>query len=187
MTTHKGRTFSRFNSRSGVAAYLLLLGLLAAGCGPTAQVSTDYNAATNFSRFHTYSWRKGTISGNSLLDQRIVSSVNRELQKKGLREVAKGGDLNVTYHVSLERRLDVYGWDYLNGPYWSYWNRGFYGRTEVREVPEGKIVIDLIDGRRNQLVWRGMSVDQLTRDEGDLESHISHVTAEMFEEYPPNK
>jgi len=187
MMTHKRRTLWSGTARSAFPAYLLVLGFLAAGCGSTAQVSTEYNPSTNFSRFHTYSWRKGAGGGNSSLDERIVKAVNRELQKKGLREVAKDGDLGVTYYVSLEKKLDVYAWDYLNGPYWSYWNRGVYGPTELREVPEGKVVVDLIDSQRNQLVWRGMSVDQLVRDEDDLEGHISYVTAEMFESFPPDK
>ncbi|MGH7466699.1 MAG: DUF4136 domain-containing protein [Longimicrobiales bacterium] len=169
----------------GKAIQLLVLGWLCSGCGGSAaRTEVDYNPDVDFKRFGTYSWRDGTPSPNSLIDQRIIDSVDRELRKKGLREVARGGDLRVTYHVSFDRKLEVYSWDYLAGPYWSStWAR----RTEVRAIPEGKLVVDLIDGRHNQIVWRGVAADELTASETDMESRISYVTAELFEDYPPHR
>lgn len=162
----------------------LFLCCLTAGCGSPARTSVDFNPNADFGRYRTYSWRPGTPAPSSLMDERIVSSVNRELQRKGLSRVASGGDLKVTYHVSLERRLDVFSWDYLDGPYWTdTWSM----RTEVREIPEGRLIVDLIDSRRNQIVWRGVATDVLTSSETDMESRIGDVTSEMFEEYPPKR
>jgi hypothetical protein len=158
--------------------------LLGAGCGTPARTGVEYNPKANFHRYQTYSWRPGTPSASPLMDERIVNSVNHELQRKGLRPVANNGDLKVTYHVSLERRLDVVSWDYLDGPYWTdYWAR----RTEVREIPEGRLIVDLIDSKLNQIVWRGIATDELTSTESDIESHVGRVTEEMFEDYPPKR
>jgi hypothetical protein len=172
------------NGQSRFAPFVMLV-LLMAGCGgSSARTGVDYDPKVNFRDYRTYSWRNGTPSANSLMDQRIIRSIERELRRKGLQEVSSGGDLRVAYHLSFDRRLEIFSWDYLSGPYWSdTWSR----RTEVRAVPEGLLVVDLIDGRRNQLVWRGVATDELTESETDMESRIGYVTAELFEDYPPDR
>ncbi|MGH7462500.1 MAG: DUF4136 domain-containing protein [Longimicrobiales bacterium] len=185
----KRRAALFFAKRSRIMVGLLAIALVGAGCGTTARTSTGFDSGADFSRFHTYSWRNGTSAANGEVDKRIVDAVNRELQRKGLLETESGGDLAVLYHVSFERRLDIVAQDYLDGPYWRDWTRLPYAREvrEIREIPEGTLVIDLVDARRNQLVWRGISVAELERDEEDLDRNIGFVTAEMFEDYPPEE
>jgi uncharacterized protein DUF4136 len=170
--------------RASVGARLLIVGFLATACAQTARTVTNYDPSANFSRFHTYSWRQSTPTDRGLMDERIIQSVNRELKRKGLIQVEQGGDLEVRYFITVDERLDI-SWDDLDSPYWSFWDRRLHGQTIAREVPEGTIVVDLIDARENQVVWRGVSVDELNERNGDLETQISFVAAEMFEDYPP--
>src|SRR5262245_46458009 len=184
MKAHDCRRPRSAHQRASVGASLLVMGLLAAGCAQTARTVTDYNPTANFSRFHTYSWRINTPADRGLMDERIIQSVNRELQRKGLVQVDQGGDLEVTYLISVGQRLEMsfpqldgVSWDDPNNPDWPFRNRPLYGQsTTAYGVPEGTIVIDLIDARKNQVVWRGISVDELNETNADLETQISFVT-----------
>src|SRR5262245_6876769 len=105
MKAHDCRTARTVAKRVSVGASLLIMGSLAAACAQTARTVTNYDPSANFSRFHSYSWRKGTQVDRGLMDERITQSVNRELQRKGLVQVEQGGDLEVTYFVTVGERL----------------------------------------------------------------------------------
>ena len=49
------------------------------------------------------------------------------------------------------------------------------------------MIVDLIDSKLNQIVWRGIATDELTSTESDIESQVGRVTEEMFEDYPPKR
>jgi hypothetical protein len=184
MKAHECSTARPVVERVGVAGRLLTMGMIAVGCAQTARTTTNFDPSTNFSGYRTYSWRAASRVDRGPMDERITRSVDRELQRKGLVQVPQSGDLEVSFFVSVDQRLDI-SWDDLNSPYWSFWDRRLHGQTTAREVPEGTIVVDLFDGRKNRLVWRGVSVDELDAETGDLETRISFVTAEMFQDFPP--
>ena len=181
MIWHKATEHRRILKRLMCAAILMAA---MQGCGSRARTAVEYDPAINFKNYRTYSWQRGTPAPIGRMDQRIVRALDRELQKKGLQPVASGGDLEVSYHISVGRALEVATWDY---PTSAYWTNTWGLRTDVQVIPEGLLVVDLIDGRRNQTVWRGVALDELSASETDLESKIGYVTAELFEEYPPRR
>jgi hypothetical protein len=160
---------------------LLALMLLTAACS-SATVNTDFDPAVNFANFHTYSWRKGTPATNPLMDQRIIASVDTQLQAKGFRRVDSGGDVFVTYHASIGHELDVQTVDY-GGPY-RCWG-GCTQSTTVRPVKIGTLVVDLVDAKRNTLTWRGIASDAISSNPQETARKIDQVVGQMFQNYPP--
>ena len=70
------------------------------------------------------------------------------------------------------------------------WRTGYYGvwggyETRVTQYTEGTLVIDLIDARRNQLVWEGIAVDRVREDtRRNPQNAVDQVVAQVFAEFP---
>jgi hypothetical protein len=72
------------------AAGLLLFGAAVFG----RQVKTDYDRATDFAQYKTYSWERVQTQDPLWVD-RIKSSVNADLAAKGWIQVPSGGDVSI--------------------------------------------------------------------------------------------
>jgi len=170
------------------APFLLaaFLGALLAGCS-SVSTTVDYDRNVDFGRYRTYSWREGH-QANPISDRRIKDAVDRVLASRGLTRVEGDGDLTVVYHGRTSRQVVVESW----GPSWGYgwrWRRiGGPGYTTVREIPVGTLIVDLVDSREKELVWRGtasraIEVDATPAEKAD---DLNESVAKMFREFPPH-
>ncbi|HET9982683.1 MAG TPA: DUF4136 domain-containing protein [Longimicrobiales bacterium] len=182
----RNRTRRSARGARGVAGSVLVALVAAlAGCAHRAATNVAYNPSVDFSRYRTYSWREGTPPPAKLTDIQIMAGVEKQLAERGLRRVDHDGDLTVTYHMSTEKSLDITTYDYVTGPYWStYWYPGGT-QTVVKEVKQGTLVVDLIDRRRNELVWRGIGTDRLPNNPASVARRVDDVTEKMFDKFPP--
>ena len=108
----------------------------------------------------------------------MMSSVDMQLEEKGLRKVDEDPDLLVTYHTASKSitevtdrgRIDRYG-----------------GNISTRHIEEGTLIIDLIQADSNQLVFRGMAegaFDQKSTQK-DVDKAITKAVKKIFDKYPP--
>lgn len=172
----------------------LLVGvvLAAAGCS-TLSISTDYDKAADFSSYRTFTWKDTGELKDSLWTKRIEGVFSDALAAKGLKKVDSGGDLWVAAHprLSKETQINTYntGWGYGYGWY-GYGGMGM-ATTTVTEIPVGTLMIDLVDAKKKELVWRGVASDTLNTDPNrtaeDREKKLREVAAQMFANYPPKK
>jgi hypothetical protein len=182
-----------------------IVGLAAVGCASTLHVRTDYDPSVNFKQYSTYSWHEGTPAQDPFTDKKIIAAVDDQMQKKGFRKVEAGGDLVVTYHASQGQHVDLntvytttgwgpYGWGRY-GPYGRYWYGrpwGYYGygvttaQTSADTVRTGTVVVDMIDGKTHQLVWRGVGTDELNSNPKDLDKSIKEGAEKLFADFPPS-
>lgn len=177
----------------------------AIGCAGSLHISTDYDPSANFSQYHTYSWHDGTPAKDPLTDKKIVAAIDDQLQQKGFNKVAAGGDMVVTYHASQGSKVDLntvytssswgpYGYGRY-GPYGRYWygrpwgyNYGYSSATTTADtVHTGTVVVDILDGRSHELVWRGIGSDELNGDPKDLDKAITKGAVALFKNFPPKK
>jgi hypothetical protein len=93
-----------------------------------------------------------------LINDRVHRAVQRELTKKGLREVqpSENPDLVVRYWANSQVQVNVAAtgnWR-PNGPYLgTYW--GFlYDTMSASSTREGMLVLDLIEAKNKDLAWR---------------------------------
>jgi len=148
------------------------------------KVSTDFDESVDFSKFHTYAWRKGRIQSknpsldSTLVDKHIVNAVNRRLAAKRLQEVTAKPDLVVTYMVGARDQKEV-------ETYPSGWRRGGRRRV-VRQYTQDTLVIDLKDAASTQLVWRAVCTDAVS-DPAKFERRLEATVAKAFDKYPPKK
>lgn len=160
-----------------------LTGFLCLGVAALAQdVHFDYDRTANFSAYRTYQWfdlRPG--SGlNQLTDQNIKRAVDEQLALKGLRRVDSGGDLQIAYLVSLDHEKQFNA--FSSGPRWNS-----MARVSSSNIDIGKLVIDLFDPTRKQLVWHGDAEKTLDikKDPDKNYRNLEKAMAKLFKNYPP--
>jgi uncharacterized protein DUF4136 len=160
------------------------------------RVTTDYDPSADFSGVRSYAWfdERSGVQGDradvtSLLDRRVRSAVDAELQRKGLARVDKGAaKIVVTYHLGVETKLDV---NTVNTGY----GYGRYGRfggvggttTTVSEYQEGTLLIDMIDPSSKQLIWRGSGQARIRQSSTpeDREKRINEAVKQILADFPP--
>lgn len=167
------------------------LAVLAASCS-SWRVSSDWDRGADFARLATFAWMPrdpaapDPLDANSLVRNRVTSSVERELQGKGLRRTDGPADVLVAYHSSTRDRVEVTTW-----PAWGYgWGRrawrapGWGPRIDVSQYTEGSLVVDLVDPATTDLLWRGI-VRTVIDDASGSEERVAAAVHALFESYPP--
>lgn len=161
--------------------------LLMAGACSTPSILYDYHTKVRFERYQTFSWLE---SDSSLLllesvDRLIRDSVSQVLESKGLTYTDGSGDLLVLYHPGRDDRIypSRYGYTYWPAR-WGY--GGYYQGIEHYEYDEHTLIIDLIDRRTKQLVWRGSAPRVLrTTTTGKLAADAGAALRKMLANFPP--
>jgi hypothetical protein len=167
--------------------------LFISGCS-SLKISHDYDQRTDFSRYETFAWARAPkeavgspqarlLANNPLLDRRIKNAVTDQLMKKGFKADNKTPDLLIVYHVGVKDKINVSNWGYGYGPYWGP------GRVDVYGSREGTLIIDFVDARQKELVWRGIAQKALPEG-GSPESRerqLNDVVRSLLAKFPPKK
>jgi hypothetical protein len=162
-----------------------LLGTVGFLIGSTAQaqdVSYDYDRHTDFRGFRRYVWSPGAPAGQEINHRRITSAVDSQLTRKGLRQTAirTEADLVAVYHVVVSAEAQVRGT--RPGPV-------RWAGARVEEIPVATLMVELIDARAHEVVWRGMVTRDLDVDASpeQRERNIAKAVEKLFKHYPPAK
>lgn len=190
---------------------LLLIGWLSS-CSPA--VNVQEKQGVNFSRFKTYDWAKTEVKStgdanpiykSSLADEMIQNAIGQELSKRGIRRVTGNArpDFYVTYHLYVENAERTvsnppapgYAYPYavsyrggflpINYGYWyspAYFNTGYH----TEQYKEGTMIVDIIDARSNDLVWRGSVADPVN-DPASFGKQFSESARDILEKFPAQK
>ncbi len=158
------------------------LGLLFCGalisCS-SVTVKSDFDANASFATYKTFDFMPHP-SGNPLNNKRIEAAVEQQLVAKGMQKQTAGRpDLLVAYHTNVKDKIDVdtYGYRY-----------GRYGRrvgtyTTVQKYQQGTIVVDLVDAKEKELVWRGWAKGEAS--DSVSKEKIDDTIVKILEKYPP--
>ena len=183
---------------------LLLSTLFMVGCTSKPYVSTDYEAGYNFAALKTFYVKetKSDTKENILISpftfSHIHSLVSSELSKRYQPATSEAGaDFLVSYHVIMEEKLDPRTYDDLYG--YGFWGRGyrypspmFYRPafdSGVRVYNQGSLIIDLVDAKTQQPIWRGVSEKRLNKGLSPQEQReiLTGAVLEVLAQFPPVK
>ncbi len=182
-----------------------ILTLFIVGCGP--KVSTDKKTSRDLSNYSSYSFlpNQDTILNsnydNDYINEIVIDEINQNMREQNLRLERSQPDLLVYYHLMFDEEMAVnaspvytnysyYRPGYYVGPYYrnylynNYFTIPRIAGTGIEQVPykEGTIVVDLIDRRTNEIVWRGRANDVVQA--GNLDQEIRDYINAIFEQYP---
>jgi len=170
--------------------------LLAAGCNPI-YVNYDYDKDADFTQYQSYSWMELPEStpqdaaqaqkSSPLVVKKLRGYIDAQLAAKRLSKVEQGGDYLVIYYLDPKQMLFVQQTAYSGMDIWA--NSRMGGSTTQKEITEGTMIVDLIDSKTNQLVWRGMAENAHESDASmeQLYDTAEKAIAKIFENYPPPK
>lgn len=173
-------------------AIFVALGLLLA-CAPAVRVGAAYDPTANHEQYRTFAMlepNRPIPSENTDIDpfvlQRLRQIVYSELRARGLAPVPRAeAELVVGVAASRDRRTMVYSsgpyvYDSLYGP--PMWSERHY----VAQISEGVVVVDLVDRKKNAVVWRGTGVHSLD-DAKFTEEDLRLLVTSILAEYPPGE
>ena len=162
----------------------LMIGLMSCS---RSFVKSDYDREVDFANYKTYDWMaqpqkssSDPLAQNTLLEKRIKNAVEKELTAMGYQKQTTGKpDFLIVYYIGVEDKLDVTSYGY------GYWRRYHgAGGVDVRQYKEGTLILDIIDPKLDQLVWRGWYVDAVDDREIGMEK-IRKAIQHVLEEFPP--
>lgn len=166
---------------------LMALLLLLTGCA--SNVVTDYDSSTVFGNYSSWAFAPEKGTGFVSLDaSRAESAIERELNRKAMRRLDPDeADLLVSYRVEDVERLDSSGFSYGLGFGRRSFAWGLSVPPPVREITEGKLIVELVDRSTGRVVWRGASQRYLNENQSPERRRtlIDEVVTEMFSKYPP--
>jgi hypothetical protein len=147
--------------RAGLVASLVGLG----ACAPI-RVSSHVDTRTDFSRFKTFDWGPADalpagdprLDANGFFKDHMQGAVERQMVLKGYGHAGENSmpDVRIHFHAVIKERLDVNALDAGRG----YCSGADCG-AGVTEFEEGTLIVDVMDARTNQLVWRGWAQDSV--------------------------
>ena len=183
--------------RAGTAIAVLATIIFGFSCSSTS-VQTDFDHQSDFTSYRTFAWymqseepKAPTAGVNQIVDGRIRRAIAANLVGSGLSQTEPlSADLFVTYYASLSQKMRMYtsgwgyGWGY--GPRWgygyAYWPGWSY--TSVSTWSEGSIIVDIVDRRKEQLVWRGVITRALSK-KSSTEEEINQAMKRVMSAFPP--
>lgn len=165
-----------------------LVTLSMAGCA--SNVVTDYNSGVVFGDYSTWAFAADADNSSfvSLDGNRVQSAVARELNRKAMSKVEESeADLLVSWQIVEQERLEQSGLGLGLGFGTGNFGWGLSAPPPVREVKEGKLVVELVDAKSEEVVWRAASRRYLNENQSpeNRRKLVDEVVAEMFTKYPP--
>lgn len=182
------------NAHFGVNRRIAALLLIAAG--PLAErclagkVRVEVMPGADFARYKTYQWlppkvlaNSGVVEDHPVIGPAMKDAINRQLAAKGLREVADGGDLQVSA-LALREAIPQLEAVVFGGPDMMYAQPI---ATMGRYNHEGTLIVNLIDTRTKRSAWIGMVKETIDRGEFTGLKKLPGAAAKLFKKYPSPK
>jgi hypothetical protein len=165
-----------------------LIFLLALSSCSTMKVYSDFDRDTSVKNYSTFGWpetkqletKNNPLYYNELNEKRIKNEVSAQLKNNGYQFAEANAQLSVHYHIVLEDRTAI-----NPEPFGSYGQDWVNRNVNVREFREGTLIIDLMDSKTNNLVWRGWAANFLDEDRPDqMEAQLNTAIRKIFEKFP---
>src|SRR5262245_5520291 len=155
--------------------------------GAFASTKTDYDHSVNFEKYQTFAWKiygmpADGIVNNSIVASRIQNAVDEQLMKKGMREDDRNPDVYGVAHLGEKKVADI---EYMPAYGWRHW-RWMGPDVFVNRYVQGTTILDIVDARTNQLVWRAIETDTGS-NVLDVQSakKVDKMAADAFKHFPP--
>ena len=138
----------------------MVLGLMAVSAAAQS-VQSDFDRSFRFSELKSFSFavqKRGAtdpLAGDTLNDGRIRNGLESQLTANGFRMESEKADFVIAYYVTTKNKLNVQDFGY-GPPRW-------FGSRDIRvnQYSEGTLMVDFIDVKSNQVIWRGRAVGTL--------------------------
>ncbi len=167
-----------------------------AGCAATApDIRTDYDRGADFSRYRSFGFvpepTESRAGYETIAGKYIRAAVAQQMEQRGYVQ-SDNPDLLVNYSMKLEAKQSVTPYTTLR-PYYGYRSNryrtwvGYQWETDTitSDYTEGTLNIDIVDRQQKQLVWEGVAVGTVSREEQEnREAAVTTAVGQIFARYP---
>jgi hypothetical protein len=187
---------NKFGRALTIASFLVLLAA-ASGCSSGPDIRSAYDDRSDFSQYETYNFYsdagQGSTSYQSLFSQYMVTAITLEMEDRGYVK-SDDPDLLVNFNARFDDKTKVttspsmntggyYG--YRGGHYGAWGGYGYGTETHVSQYTEGTFNIDLVDAKKETLVWEAVAVGRMTeKKRKNMQEGIRNGVPKFFAFYP---
>lgn len=176
---------------AAVAAIALL-----AACSAGPMVRTDHDPTADFGQYRTWGFYKPIAmeqSGySSWISERIKDDVRREMESRGYRYSDSAPDLQVNFQGIVEDKTDVFSTPRSDVQFFYSYRRNayvavpvWYDDTQVMRYRQGTLTVDLVDAKRNRMVWTGAAIGRVIKKTPEQKmAEIDQAITGIFAQYP---
>ena len=164
---------------------------LMAACGPTLNISTDYDKSVNYSTIKTYKIDRSETAGqvNSIQLNRIEGLIRKEFDQRDLMEGTEKPDIlvNVVAVLKTKNSISVDASNYrLGGIYrpYGYWSAPGHATIREQSYQEGSLLIDVIDAKTRKLLWTGTLMAEINGRPKNSGKGLEKAIAKLMQEFP---
>lgn len=170
--------------------------LLLAGCATGPQITSEADPEADFGSYRTFGFyaplaleKEGYATPTT---DRIKAAARAQLESRGYVYTPEQPDLWVNLNAYMQKRTDVTSFPTVDyNYYYSYRARSYFAvpfwhdDIHVRQYTEGTLNVDLVDRRKNRLVWEGIAVGRIAKlKPEERAARIDSTLADIFARYP---
>lgn len=170
-----------------------LLSIWLVACSPKFRIQTDSPFPGDFKNYESFKFYnpKNMPASNFSFeenDQKVLfDAVANEMQSRGYKSVQDAdlmikiqGGTKSTIEIRNDDRFYPYDYNYYNR-YGRYYD---YNRPRDQSKKETSIIVDIIDIVKDKIVWQGVGIGALGKNETLTEIQIREAITNIFKEYP---
>jgi hypothetical protein len=139
---------------------------------------------------------------NSITNQALRQDLVQAFQTKGYTLDGSNPDFVVAYYAGTKEKMDTTYWN--PDPYWRYGYRGFgyrglgyrgwawpwygyaapYPAMQLQEYTEGSVVVDVVDPKTKELLWRGQGVARVSDNPNTYANELEKTVTAILKKFP---
>ena len=179
------------------AAVVTAAVLAAAGCAPAIHVRTAADPEANLATLRTFqvlptptsrgaapASKTDPMLQNSIMNRALRQDLAQAFAARGYGADTTHPDFAVAYYTSSRDKLNVTYWDY-GYPFWRPWR--WWGPAPVEQVSEytqGTVIVDVIDPKTKQLLWRGQGVSDVSDNPKTYARELAKTVTAIVAKFP---
>jgi hypothetical protein len=152
-------------------------------------IQADQDPAVSLDSYGTYVWSSfqrapGDVRVTPALNAQIRDDIDRHLADKGYDRVNSGADFTVSYQVTIEGETIVQTLGYYSGSNFS--DNLVQPGNAARRYEEGTLIIDVMDGTSDRLIWRGTATAEVRQrvDPEDRSARVAEAVQRVLAQFP---
>ncbi len=178
-----------------ISPLLAVVAIAFAACNPV-HVTTSAAPGSNLSSYRTFrvlklpAARAGlpTINNDPMLETSVSSRSLREhlanaFIARGYAVNEENPDFTVAYYASRRGKLDVTAYNYGYPGRWGGW-RGGERVVSVEPYVEGTVIVDVVNAKTHELVWRGRGVSDISDEPETYGQNLNRTVKDIVARFP---
>jgi hypothetical protein len=126
---------------------------------------------------------------NSISNRALRADLEQQFTHLGYAVNDSTPDFAVAYYACTKQKTDISTWDYgypLRPRWWRGWGPrwGTIGTPMVTEYTQGTVIVDVVDPKTKELLWRGQGVAQVSDNQQQYQQELQKSVAAILAKFP---